>query len=347
MKKLIIYLLGCCFLSVALLGCSRQEPTKEAAVEEAAPAEETEGQAAPPALEPALPVTENPDHDAMLASDDPQLAANKRLVYDMWRTLLEAGHVEEANKYLDEIYIQHNPMVDTGRAGFVNFFSKMGEPREIADRIQRPVVAIVAERDLVALVTVDEQKNPNVEGETYTTTWFDMFRVKDGLITEHWDHGTLPPGMKPANYVPTKENPDQESSLASDDPQLAANKRLVYDMWRTLLDAQQVEEAPKFLAKDYIQHNPMANTGLEGFLAFFRRFAKPQPVQDKIANFIDMIAEGDLVVLATVREYKDDNGNPYTTTWFDMFRIKDGLLAEHWDTQRLMAFPPSPPPPPE
>jgi predicted SnoaL-like aldol condensation-catalyzing enzyme len=28
------------------------------------------------------------------------------------------------------------------------------------------------------------------EGQTYTTTWFDMFRVADGKIVEHWDYGT-------------------------------------------------------------------------------------------------------------------------------------------------------------
>jgi len=343
MKKFIICLLGCCFLSAMLLGCSKQDSTiEEANTTETAPAKATQEQAAAPVLKPAVPVTENPDHGALLASDDSTLDANKCLVYDMWRTLIDARDVEAAKKYLDENYIQHNPIADTGRAGVLAFFSSLGDPLAIPDRIQSPLVAIVAERDLVALVAVDEQENPNVKGQTYTTTWFDMFRVKDGKITEHWDHGTLPDGMTPRNYVPTKENPDHESSLASDDPQLAANKRLAYDMWRILLDAQQVEEAAKFLAKDYIQHNPMANTGLDGFLTFFRQFAQPKPVQEKVANFIDIIAEGDLVVLATVRPYNDANGNPYTTTWFDMWVVKDGLLTEHWDTQRLVAFAPPP-----
>jgi predicted SnoaL-like aldol condensation-catalyzing enzyme len=340
MKKLAIYLLGCCLLSIASLGCSQKDSAKEEVITaETAPAAE---QQAAPAPGPAVPVTENPDHSAMLASDDPNLAANKRLVYDMWRTLVDARDTEAARKYLDENYIQHNPIADTGRAGVMAYFSSLGKPLEIPDRIQLPLVAIVAERDLVALVSVDKQENPNIKGENYTTTWFDMYRIKDGMIIEHWDHGTLPAGMTPRNYVPTRENPDHESSLASKDTKLAANKRLVYDMWRILLDAQQVEEAPRFLAKDYIQHNPMAKTGLEGFLTFFRQFAKPKQVQEKLANFIDIIAEGDLVVLATVREYNDTTGKPYTTTWFDMWVVRNGLLAEHWDTQRLMALTPPP-----
>jgi predicted SnoaL-like aldol condensation-catalyzing enzyme len=281
------------------------------------------------------PVTENPDHEAMLKSNDPQLAANKRLVYDMWRTLVDAHDVEAAKQYLDTNYIQHNPIADTGLDGVLAYFSSLGDPLKIPDRVQKPIVAIVAERDLVAYAWVDELENPNAKGQTYTTTWFDMYRIKNGLITEHWDPGTLPEGMTPRAYVPTKVNPDYESSLASKDPKLAANKRLVYDMWRTLLDAQQIDEAPKYLDKGYIQHNPMAATGLDGFMSFFKRFAQPKPVQPQMANFIDIIAEGDKVVLATLKQYNDSEGKPYTTTWFDMWIVKDGLLMEHWDTQRM------------
>jgi predicted SnoaL-like aldol condensation-catalyzing enzyme len=189
----------------------------------------------------------------------------------------------------------------------------------------------VAERDLVILVQADEQNDPY----PYTTTWFDMFRVDNGLITEHWDHGTLPKEGTPRDYVPVTENLDHQTSLLSTDPGLEHNKKRVYDMWRVLLDAQQVEEAPKYLAKDYIQHNPMADSGLDGFMSFFRQFAQPRSVEPHLKNFVEIAAEGDLVVLATVSTYSDANGNPYTTTWFDMFRVENGMMVEHWDTARL------------
>lgn len=294
---------------------------------------------AQPPIPTAVPVTGNPDHATMLKSSDPQLAANKKLVYDMYRTLLEAYDVKAAEKYFHPDYIQHNPLAATGREPMLKFFASLGEPRPIKDRIQRGVVALVAEKDLVAIVLVDEQTQPR----PYSTTWFDMFRITDGVITEHWDHGTLFPGMTPQAYVPTKENPDHEGAITSTDAQLQKNKQLVYDMWRILLDAQQVEEAPKYLAQDYIQHNPLANTGLDGFMTFFRMIAKPQPVQPRMKNFIEIIAEGDLVVLATVRPYQDANNETYTTTWFDMFRVDNSMLVEHWDTARLPVAPPSPP----
>jgi predicted SnoaL-like aldol condensation-catalyzing enzyme len=282
------------------------------------------------APQPALPVVENPDHEQLLASAAPELASNKRRVYDLWRTLIEARDTQAAQPYLAESYIQHNPNADTGRAGVLAYFSSLGAPLPVQDRVQAKLVAIVAEGDFVAVARVDEREQPRA----YTTTWFDLFRFQDGLIAEHWDPAVLPAGGSPRAYVPPAANPDQEGSLASADEQLASNKRLVYDMWRTLLDAQQVEQAPQFLAAGYIQHNPQANTGLQGFLAFFRQFAQPKPVQPTVANFIQMIAEGDLVVLATVRSYTNAAA-PYSSTWFDMFRVSEAKLVEHWDTGTL------------
>jgi predicted SnoaL-like aldol condensation-catalyzing enzyme len=287
--------------------------------------------AATEALQPALPVVANADHAQLLSSALPELAANKRLVYDLWRTLIEAHDTQAAAQYLAEGYIQHNPNADTGRAGVFAYFGSLGAPLAVQERVQTPLVAIVAERDYVALVQVDQHDQPR----PYTTTWFDLFRIQDGLVAEHWDHGRLPAEGSPRAYVPPAETTDQEAALVSGDPQLAGNKRLVYDMWRTLLDAQQVDEAPKFLAEGYVQHNPLANTGLQGFLTFFRQFAQPRAVQPTVANFIQEIAEGDLVVLATLRAYPGAAGSSYTTTWFDMFRVAGGLLVEHWDTGTL------------
>lgn len=295
-----------------------------------APAATTPPETETAALQPALPVVENPNHDELLSSAVPALAANKRLVYDMWRTLIEARDITAAEPYLAEGYIQHNPNADTGRAGVFAFFGSLGAPLPVQERVQAKLVSIVAEGDYVAIVQVDEYDQPR----PYTTTWFDLFRIENGVIAEHWDHGTLPANGTPRAYVPPTASTDQEAAVANDDPQLADNQRLVYDTWRTLLDAQQVEEAPRFLAEGYIQHNPQANTGLAGFLTFFRQFAQPRPVQPTVANLIQMVAEGDLVVLATVRQY-EDAAAPYTTTWFDMFRVSDGLLVEHWDTATL------------
>ena len=134
-----------------------------------------------------LPVKPLADQKTMLQSNDPKLAANKKLVYDCWREMLEAGHIELADKYLAEGYMQHNPTVPTGRKGFVDFFSKFAKPQPIVDTIKGPVVAIIAEGDLVVLSFAAKLPEPSDSTKTYTTTWFDMFRIGNGKLTEHWD----------------------------------------------------------------------------------------------------------------------------------------------------------------
>ena len=134
-----------------------------------------------------VPVQADPDHEKLLASADPQLAANKRLVYDFWREVFEAGQMARAEKYMTESYIQHNPTVPTGRAGFVAFFSKFAKPKPIAVKVKAPLVNIVAEGNYVVLSFVREVPEPSDSSKKYTTTWFDMFRLENGKIAEHWD----------------------------------------------------------------------------------------------------------------------------------------------------------------
>ncbi len=95
--------------------------------------------------------------------------------------------MELAEKYMAENYIQHNPNVPTGRAAFVEAFSKRVRPQVIEARVKAPLVSIVAEGDLVVLSFVREGVDPKDASKKYTTTWFDMFRIESGKIAEHWD----------------------------------------------------------------------------------------------------------------------------------------------------------------
>jgi predicted SnoaL-like aldol condensation-catalyzing enzyme len=134
-----------------------------------------------------LPVIPLANQKSLLQTKDPKLAANKKLVYDCWREVLEAGHLELADKYLTESYMQHNPNVPTGRKGFVEVFSKFAKFAPIVDTIKAPVVAIVAEGDLVVISFAAKLPDPADSTKTYTTTWSDMFRIENGKLAEHWD----------------------------------------------------------------------------------------------------------------------------------------------------------------
>jgi predicted SnoaL-like aldol condensation-catalyzing enzyme len=57
----------------------------------------------------------------------------------------------------------------------------------IVDTIKAPVVAVVAEGDLVVISFAAKLPERTDSTETYTTTWFDMFRIENGKLAEHWD----------------------------------------------------------------------------------------------------------------------------------------------------------------
>jgi predicted SnoaL-like aldol condensation-catalyzing enzyme len=139
-----------------------------------------------------VPVAPNPDQESMLQSEDPQLARNKRFVYDFWREVFEAAHMDLAPKYMAETYIQHNPNVPSGRRPFIDFFSKIRKPSPIESKVKAPLVAMLADGDLVVMAFAREYPDPRDASQKYTTTWFDMFRLVDGKIAEHWDPATRP-----------------------------------------------------------------------------------------------------------------------------------------------------------
>ena len=56
-----------------------------------------------------------------------------------------------------------------------------------------------------------------------------------------------------------------------------------------------------------------------------------QPVQDDVDELVEIIEDHHFVVFFFVRENIASDEQPYTPTSFDMFRIEDGRIAEHWD----------------
>jgi predicted SnoaL-like aldol condensation-catalyzing enzyme len=149
-----------------------------------------------------VPPTGSPDQLSMLKSPDPILARNKKLVFDFWRIVYEGGHLDQAPKYMAETYIQHNPNVKSGRAAFVELFSKQRPPKPVEPLIKVPVISIVAERDIVMVSYARKVRDRLKPDHIYFMTWFDVFRIDDqGLIAEHWDPSEMwvdgkPPGAE-------------------------------------------------------------------------------------------------------------------------------------------------------
>jgi predicted SnoaL-like aldol condensation-catalyzing enzyme len=283
-------------------------------------------------------VVAHPDPLAALDSADPTLAANKRLVFDFWRSVVNAGRVEVADELLLEGYIQHSPVLRTGRTAFKEIFSVVPR-REIPELVEPPLVASLAEGDLVVMALLERM--PAREGAAaYTTTHFNLFRIENGRLAEHWHSVQTAPG--PNVPLPEDGGPQpvtgalgaaQLALLESADPHLAANKRLAFDAWREIVEAGRGDLVARYFDPNFVEHNPQAASGPDGFRASFAaRAARPVEASMR-APVVAVVAENDLVALVTMQEHPHPSraGRTYTTTWFDLLRIVDGRLAEHWD----------------
>jgi predicted SnoaL-like aldol condensation-catalyzing enzyme len=145
---------------------------------------------ATPAVSQESPMSGSPpavpeDHAPLLASPDAKLAANKRLVYDMYRIVLQGGYADRAGEFIRDDYVQHNPNAGQGLAGVQDYIRKTRPERALKDKLELPLIQLIAEGDYVMTAFVRPEKD--AAGATYYSTWFDLYRIEDGKIAEHWD----------------------------------------------------------------------------------------------------------------------------------------------------------------
>ena len=272
---------------------------------------------------------------AMMAQAGPMTAkeqANLTFVLDWWRDVLQARHLDLAPKYQAENYIQHNINVPTGRAGFVQFFGRLGAPvNPIPEKLANPPVVQFAKGDFVVLVWEREGKDPADPSKTYKYNAYDMLRIENGKVQEHWDYAQKAKGG-PTGGAPDGINYDAVKFDFS--AQEKKNIEIATVEFKDILQYGHVELAEKVMAPTYIQHNPNVPTGRAAFVEFFSRIRKPEPLQAEWKNKPTlMFASGSYVFLIVKRAEKDpdDPAKTYPAYWFDMVRVDNGMIQEHWD----------------
>jgi predicted SnoaL-like aldol condensation-catalyzing enzyme len=119
----------------------------------------------------------------------------------------------------------------------------------------------------------------------------------------------------------------------ADDALTARNKEIVRNFYTTVLIGRDVDAAPRFLRPDYVQGNPGNHVpnGLKGFMDAFReRFAQKLPPDYK-RELLNVVGDNDMVVVYVRQNWTGKDGQHHQALGFDMFRVQDGMIAEHWD----------------
>ena len=112
----------------------------------------------------------------------------KDIVLKMMSLLVDPSTSEQARQYLTESYVQHNPNIDSGADAIIEW-TKTDQAREARESMRpapEPPV-FVTEGDKVVMMLARDLPDPDDPGKTYRSYWFDMWRIEDDKLAEHWD----------------------------------------------------------------------------------------------------------------------------------------------------------------
>lgn len=239
-------------------------------------------------------------------------AANKQIVIDGMTNAFVRGNVEAVDTYFADPYIQHNPLAASGVDALKGLLSQMpGNPEGVFEPTR-----IIAEGNLVATHSVYENFGP------VPLVAFDVFRIEDGKIVEHWD-----------NLIPLADEPNPSGrtqidgeTAVTDIDQTEANKAIVLEFIdRALVKGEQIDFTQYINPAKYLQHNPQVADGLDGFGAFMQQLAEQDIVMAYTQSPL-VVAEGNFVLVGSEGTFGGQ-----ATAFFDLFRLEDGRIVEHWD----------------
>lgn len=231
-----------------------------------------------------------------------------------------SGDTETARELLDENYIQHNLAYGTGEDAFI------GSVEYLASADGKTTVENIRsfeDGDYVFLQTV---YNFAGAGEQVA---FDIFRFdEDGEIAEHWDNlAALAAEPNPSGHTQidgTMEVTDLDKT--------EENRELVKNFLYDVMQGNNPDKTADYFDGDtYIQHNTAIADGVSGLNAALTALAE-QGIQMIYDETHLILAQGNFVLAVSEGTY---GGAP--TSYYDLWRVEDGKIAEHWDVMETIA----------
>ena len=229
------------------------------------------------------------------------------------------GDTEKAASLLSEGYIQHNLAYGTGRDAFVGSVAYLASA-SVKTTVNN--IRAFEDGDKVFLQTI---YNFAGAGELVA---FDIFRFdENGKIAEHWDNLAAKADPNPSGR--TQINGTME---LKDLDKTEANRELVKNFLYDVMQGNHLEKTPDYFDGDtYIQHNTGIADGLSGLGAALAAMAE-QNIQMIYNTVHQVLAQGNFVLAVSEGTF---GGVP--TSYYDLWRVENGKIAEHWDVMETIA----------
>ncbi len=226
---------------------------------------------------------------------------------------IETGNPKPIGYINPNKYIQHNLAVTDGLAGFGAIMQLLPEGSARAR-----VVRAFQDGDYAFTHTEYNFFGPKIG--------FDIFRFEDGLIIEHWDN---------LQEIVTKTTSGRSQidgqPEVKDITKTAQNKELVKNFVTNVLMGGNPGKITEYIAPDnYLQHNPAVGDGLEALGAALEAMAKAGTPMVYEKNHM-IVGEGNFVLAVSEGQFLGKH-----SAFYDLFRVENGMIIEHWDTVELI-----------
>ena len=224
---------------------------------------------------------------------------------------IKEGKIEVVNEYTGDRYTQHSTGVVDGAQGFMDFFK--GFLQRTKDRDIRIIRTIEDGRFVFVHVYQDID---NGAAKWVTTDMFDTDE-NDKLI-EHWD---VIAAYKEADETVSGNDMVLGGFELKDLDKTEENKALIRSFIVDVFQNANHDAVEKYVSTEkYIQHNPNVPNGIDAVKQFLA-------TQEFSYDFVfHVMGQGDHVV-----SYSKATFNGTELAVFDIFRIEDGRVVEHWD----------------
>jgi predicted SnoaL-like aldol condensation-catalyzing enzyme len=241
------------------------------------------------------------------------MAKNKKEQIAILLKGIETGDPTAVSVVDEAKYIQHNPQTHEGSEGLATLFKRLSET---SPRVN--IVRIFEDGDYVFAHTEYDFANRNIG--------FEIFRFENSRAVEHWDN--IQKRQCPNRSAHTMVDGITE---VTDHEKTETNRILIQSFVEVVLINQQIDRINDFINHlKYTEHNPHIDSLVElRDILSYSSTTNTAPILYKKCHRI--LAEGNFVLSVS-----EGIANEVPYSFFDLFRLDEGRIVEHWDTSEAI-----------
>ena len=213
-------------------------------------------------------------------------------------------------------YIQHNPQTHEGSEGLAALFKQLSKS---SPRVN--IVRVFEDADYVFAHTEYDFASSNIG--------FEIFRFEDNLAIEHWDNIQRRRGPSPSGHTMV-DGPTEATDL----DRTEVNREIVRSFINEVLINGQLDTLERYIDDErYTEHNPRLADGISALCSALTVRTSDNDITIEYDRIHRLLAEGNFVLCVSEGFF-----NGVHSSFYDLFRVADGKIVEHWDTTE--AIPP-------